>query len=103
VSAAGRGLSVWDTFSRAPGNVHAGDTGDIARDSYHLYREDVALMASLGLNAYRFSISWPRILPAGRGAVNQKSQVPAPGGSRPGDQGRREPGRLLPLVAAGRL
>jgi beta-glucosidase len=72
VSADGRGLSVWDTFSRAPGNVHGGDTGDIACDSYHRYREDVALMASLGLNAYRFSISWPRILPGGRGAVNQK-------------------------------
>src|ERR1700683_688275 len=72
VSADGRGLSVWDTFSRTPGNVHGGDTGDIACDSYHRYREDVALMASLGLNAYRFSISWPRILPGGRGAVNQK-------------------------------
>jgi beta-glucosidase len=71
-SADGRGLSVWDTFSRAPGNVHGGDTGDIACDAYHRYREDVALMASLGLNAYRFSISWPRILPGGRGAVNQK-------------------------------
>jgi beta-glucosidase len=68
----GRGESVWDTFSRAPGNVHGGDTGDIACDSYHRYREDVALMASLGLNAYRFSISWPRVIPGGRGAVNQK-------------------------------
>jgi beta-glucosidase len=72
VGADGRGLSVWDTFSRTPGNVHGGDTGDIACDSYHRYREDVALMASLGLNAYRFSIAWPRILPSGRGAVNQK-------------------------------
>jgi beta-glucosidase len=68
----GRGESVWDTFSRAPGNVRGGDTGDIACDSYHRYREDVALMASLGVNAYRFSISWPRVLPGGRGAVNQK-------------------------------
>jgi beta-glucosidase len=68
----GRGLSVWDTFSRVPGNVQRGDTGDIACDSYHRYREDVALMASLGVNAYRFSISWPRVLPGGRGAVNQK-------------------------------
>jgi beta-glucosidase len=71
-SADGRGLSVWDTFSRAPGNVRGGDTGDIACDAYHRYREDVALMASLGLNAYRFSISWPRVVPGGRGAVNQK-------------------------------
>jgi beta-glucosidase len=68
----GRGESVWDTFSRVPGNVRGGDTGDIACDAYHRYREDVALMASLGLNAYRFSISWPRVLPGGRGAVNQK-------------------------------
>jgi beta-glucosidase len=71
-SADGRGPSVWDTFSRVPGNVSHGDTGDIACDSYHRYREDVALMASLGLNAYRFSISWPRVLPGGRGAVNQR-------------------------------
>jgi beta-glucosidase len=68
----GRGQSVWDTFSRVPGNVQRGDTGDIACDSYHRYREDVALMASLGVNAYRFSISWPRVLPGGRSAVNQK-------------------------------
>jgi beta-glucosidase len=68
----GRGLSVWDTFSRTPGNVRRGDTGDIACDSYHRYHEDVALMASFGLGAYRFSVSWPRVQPAGRGAVNQK-------------------------------
>jgi len=72
VSADGRGLSVWDTFSRMPGNTRGGDTGDVACDSYHRYREDVELMASLGLNAYRFSIAWPRIIPGGRGAVNQK-------------------------------
>jgi beta-glucosidase len=71
-TADGRGMSVWDTFSRAPGNVHGGDTGDIACDAYHRYAEDVALMASFGLNAYRFSVSWPRILPSGRGPVNQK-------------------------------
>ena len=72
VGADGRGLSVWDTFSRTPGKVRGGDTGDIACDSYHRYREDVALMASLGLSAYRFSVSWPRIQPDGRGAVNQR-------------------------------
>jgi beta-glucosidase len=71
-TADGRGVSVWDTFSHTPGKVRGGDTGDIACDSYHRYREDVALMASLGLNAYRFSISWPRVQPAGRGPVNQK-------------------------------
>jgi beta-glucosidase len=68
----GRGLSIWDTFSRVPGKVSRGDTGDIACDSYHRYPEDVALMASLGLQAYRFSISWPRVQPGGAGPVNQK-------------------------------
>ena len=68
----GKGRSVWDTFSHAPGNIRGGDTGDIACDSYHRYREDVALMASLGLNGYRFSISWPRVQPTGRGAANSK-------------------------------
>jgi beta-glucosidase len=68
----GKGPSVWDTFSHTPGNVRGGDTGDVACDSYHRYREDVALMASLGLKAYRFSISWPRVQPGGRGPANQK-------------------------------
>jgi beta-glucosidase len=68
----GKGPSVWDTFSHAPGNVRGGDTGDVACDSYHRYREDVALMASLGLKAYRFSISWPRVQPGGRGPANSK-------------------------------
>jgi beta-glucosidase len=68
----GRGQSVWDTFSHTPGKVHGGDTGDIACDSYHRYREDVALMRSLGLTGYRFSVSWPRVQPGGTGAANQK-------------------------------
>jgi beta-glucosidase len=68
----GKGPSVWDTFSHTPGKVRGGDTGDVACDAYHRYREDVALMASLGLNAYRFSISWPRVQPGGRGAPNQR-------------------------------
>ncbi|MBV9452029.1 MAG: beta-glucosidase [Streptosporangiaceae bacterium] len=72
VHADGRGPSVWDTFSHTPGKVRGGDTGDVACDSYHRYREDIALLASLGLNAYRFSVSWPRIQPGGTGAVNQK-------------------------------
>jgi beta-glucosidase len=71
-TADGRGPSIWDTFSRVPGKVRGGDTGDIACDSYHRYPEDVALMASLGLTSYRFSVSWPRIQPGGRGPVNQK-------------------------------
>ncbi len=68
----GKGQSVWDTFSHTPGKVRRGDTGDIACDSYHRYREDVALLKSLGLNAYRFSVSWPRVQPGGSGPVNQK-------------------------------
>jgi len=71
-TADGRGISIWDTFSRAPGNTARGDTGDIACDHYHRYREDVALMAGLGLKAYRFSVSWPRIQPGGTGPVIQK-------------------------------
>jgi beta-glucosidase len=68
----GRGQSVWDTFSHTPGKIRRGDTGDVACDSYHRYPEDVALLKSLGLRAYRFSVSWPRVQPGGRGAPNQK-------------------------------
>lgn len=67
----GRGPSIWDTFSHTPGKVKNGDTGDIACDSYHRYEEDIALLKGLGVNAYRLSIAWPRILPQGTGAVNQ--------------------------------
>jgi beta-glucosidase len=66
----GRGPSIWDTFSRTPGKVHAGHTGDVACDHYHRYRDDVALMSELGLHTYRFSIAWPRIQPDGTGPVN---------------------------------
>lgn len=68
----GKGESIWDRFSHTPGKIVDGTTGDAACDHYHRYRDDVALMTSLGLQAYRFSISWPRILPAGRGQVNEK-------------------------------
>jgi len=67
----GRGVSVWDTFSRTPGKVRGGDTGDIACDSYRRYPEDADLLSSLGLSSYRFSISWPRIFPDGAGRLNQ--------------------------------
>src|SRR6266540_3120206 len=66
----GRSPSIWDTFCAIPGKVAGGDTGEQATDHYHRYAEDVALMARLGLNAYRFSMSWSRIQPTGRGAVN---------------------------------
>jgi len=68
----GRGVSIWDTFSHTPGNTHNGDTGDVATDSYHRYKEDIALMKSLGLKACRFSVAWPRIFPQGTGTPNQK-------------------------------
>lgn len=67
----GKGESIWDHFSHSPGKVKNGDTGDVACDHYHRWPADVALMKELGLKAYRFSVSWPRILPAGRGQVNQ--------------------------------
>src|SRR5947208_6416992 len=69
-TADGRGPSIWDTFSHTPGKVVGGDTGDVAVDHYRHFREDIALMAELGLSAYRFSVSWPRIQPGGRGPVN---------------------------------
>jgi beta-glucosidase len=70
ISEDGRGRSIWDTFSHTPGKVARGDTGDVACDHYHRYREDVALMADLGVDAYRLSVAWPRVQPDGRGAVN---------------------------------
>jgi beta-glucosidase len=71
VRAEGRGESIWDRFAHSPGRVWNGDTGDVACDHYHRFREDVALMAEIGLDAYRFSIAWPRVVPDGSGEVNQ--------------------------------
>jgi beta-glucosidase len=68
----GRGPSVWDTFSHTPGKTYKGETGDVADDSYHLYKEDVQLLKALGVSTYRMSISWSRVFPAGTGAVNPK-------------------------------
>jgi beta-galactosidase len=68
----GRGPSIWDTFTHTPGTILDGSTGDVADDHYHRYAEDIALLAGLGMNAYRFSIAWPRIQPTGTGAVNQR-------------------------------
>src|SRR3954453_11497971 len=67
----GAGTSIWQRFSHSPGRTHEGQTRDVACDHYRLYRDDVRLMAELGLNAYRFSIASSRVLPAGTGRVNE--------------------------------
>ena len=66
----GRGPSVWDTFCKQPGKIADGSDGSIACDHYHRYPQDVALMKDLGVDAYRFSIAWPRVMPNGTGQVN---------------------------------
>ena len=68
----GKGRNIWDDFTHVPGNILNGDTGDRACDSYHRWAEDVRLMKQFGIQAYRFSISWARIIPDGDGAVNEK-------------------------------
>jgi beta-glucosidase len=68
----GKGESIWDRFSHTPGCIRTGETGDVACDFYHRYPEDVAIMKELGLKSYRFSVSWPRVFPTGKGAVNEK-------------------------------
>ena len=66
----GKGENIWDRFSHTPGKVENGDTGDVACDHYHRWKDDIGLMKKIGIQAYRFSISWGRILPEGRGEVN---------------------------------
>ncbi len=68
----GRGPSIWDTFAHTPGRTHNADTGDIADDFYHRYLDDIALMRSLGVKAFRFSVSWSRVFPSGTGTPNPK-------------------------------
>jgi beta-glucosidase len=72
VDADGRGKSIWDAFSHTPGRTKNGDTGDVACDHYNRWREDISLLSQGGFNAYRFSTAWPRILPAGSGAVEPR-------------------------------
>ena len=72
MNADGKGLSIWDVFTHEKGRVEDGTNGDLAADQYHLIEEDIALMKEMSMNAYRFSISWPRILPDGIGSVNEK-------------------------------
>ena len=66
----GRGESIWDRFAATPGHILTGETGDPACDSYHHYQDDIAIMGQLGVNAYRFSTAWPRIIPDGEGPIN---------------------------------
>ena len=68
----GKGISNWDTFVRTPGKTFKGTNGDVAVDHYHRYKEDVRLMAEMGMKTYRFSVAWTRIFPNGRGEINQK-------------------------------
>lgn len=68
----GKGESVWDRFTHTPGNIKNNDTGDIACDHYHLYKEDVKLLKELGVKSYMFSINWPRVFPEGKGKPNEK-------------------------------
>ncbi|NET39393.1 MAG: beta-glucosidase [Cyanothece sp. SIO1E1] len=68
----GKGLSVWDMMCRQPGKIWSGNTGDVACDHYHRYQEDAQLMGEIGLQAYRLSISWPRVIPEGVGRVNEQ-------------------------------
>lgn len=68
----GRGPSIWDTFVKIPGKIKDGDTGDVACDHYHRYKDDVKLMKAMGLKSYRYSISWSRVIPDGTGAINEK-------------------------------
>ena len=68
----GKGKSIWDTFTHTPGKIKNNENGDIAVDHYHRYKEDISLMNDVKFNSYRFSISWPRIIPEGTGSINQK-------------------------------
>jgi beta-glucosidase len=71
----GRGPSIWDAFTRTPGTIDDGSTGDVAIDHYHRYRDDVRLLKAMGTKAYRFSVAWPRVFPDGAGAPNPKGLV----------------------------
>lgn len=68
----GKGLNIWDIFCREEGHIYENQTGDVACDQYHLYKDDVKMMKEMGLKAYRFSVSWSRIIPEGIGKINQK-------------------------------
>lgn len=71
----GKGKSIWDTYTHTPGKIKDGSNGDIANDHYHRYKDDVALMRSIGAKAYRFSIAWPPIFPNGTGQPNPNQRA----------------------------
>ena len=68
----GKGASIWDSFTHRSGTIFEGDTGDVACDGYHRFEQDIALMADLGIKAYRFSVSWPRVDPKGDGEISTR-------------------------------
>lgn len=70
-SDSGKGMNIWDIYTKEPGNVFEGHTGEIACDHYHRFREDIAVMKEMGIKAYRFSIDWSRVLPEGKGRINE--------------------------------
>src|SRR5215470_7606611 len=98
----GAGPSIWHRFSHTPGLVRDGATADVTCDHYRRYPEDAAIMRSLGTNAYRFSISWSRIMPRGRGAVNAGARLLRPARRRAARPRRRAHGDALPLGSSRR-
>ena len=97
----GKGPSIWDTYAHTPGKIKNGDTGDVANDHYHRYKEDVALMKDLGANAYRFSIAWPRIFPQRHGhAEREGPRLLQPPGGRAARGRHRAVRHALPLGPA---
>jgi beta-glucosidase len=96
----GRAPSIWDTFAHTPGKVRDGDTGDVACDHYHRFRDDVALMAELGLDAYRFSVSWPRVLPSGTGAATPRGSRSTISSSTRCWRAASRPSHAVPLGSA---
>ena len=97
----GRAPSIWDTFCRVPGAIDNGDTGDVACDHYHRWPEDIALMRRLGLDSYRFSIAWPRVLPGGhRPGQRGRPRLLRPPGRRAAGRGRHPVHHALPLGPA---
>jgi hypothetical protein len=99
----GKGVSIWDSFCRNPANITTSSNGDVACDHYHRYREDVALMAALGVDAYRFSMAWTRVQPDGKGAWNEKGFdfLQAPDGRAAGKGHRAAPDAVSLGPAAG--